>query len=230
MSSDSTTRPLPGQQPLPREFIAHHQRARIIAALASEASEKGFRGLTVAGIVKRAGVARGTFYEHFSSKEECFLAAQEQAMGAVLERVVEAAGELESWPRRVCAGLSAFLEYIGEEPALAKTCMVEALAAGPSSLQYYEESQRAFISLFRLGRDVSPRGAELPETLEEAIIGGVFWILYQRLLISEAATVCELLPELTEFVLAPYLGPGAAREVAGVIDAEGVEAMRSVEL
>lgn len=214
MSSDSTTRPLPGQQPLPREFIARHQRARIIAALADEASEKGCRGLTVAGVVKRAGVARGTFYEHFSSKEECFLAAQEEAMGAALKRVVDRAGEFESWPRRVCAGLSAFLEYVDEEPALAKTCMVEALAAGPSSLRYYEESQRAFISLFRLGRDVSPRGAELPETLEEAIIGGVFWILYQRLLVSDAATTRELLPELAEFVLAPYLGPGAAREVA----------------
>lgn len=202
----------------------------MITALAEEASEKGFRGLTVAGIVKRAGVARGTFYEHFSSKEECFLAAQEYAMGTALERVVDRAGKLESWPRRVGAGLGAFLEYIDEEPALAKTCMVEALAAGPSSVQYYEESQRAFISLFRLGRDVSPRGADLPETLEEAIIGGVFWILYQRLLAADATTTRELLPELTEFALAPYLGPGAAREVVDATGPENGETAPTVEL
>lgn len=186
--------------------------------------------MTVAGIVKRAGVARGTFYEHFSSKEECFLAAQEQGVRTAMERVVDAAGDFESWSRRVRAGLSALLEYMEEEPALAKTCMVEALGAAPSSLEYYEESQHAFISLIRSGRDASPRGAELPETLEEAIAGGIFWILYQRLLASEAATAHELLPELTEFVLTPYLGQGAAREVAGAIGPEDAEIVPSVEL
>lgn len=170
--------------------------------------------MTVGDIVKRAGIARNTFYENFKSKEDCFLAAQEFAMATALERVVEAAGKYESWPRRVRAGLIAFLDYIGEQPELAQTCMVEALAAGPASVSYYEESQQAFISLFRLGRDVSPHGVELPETLEEAIVGGVFWILYQRLVTSEPEKIPELLPELVEFALTPYLGAEKAREIA----------------
>jgi AcrR family transcriptional regulator len=214
VASKSTTRPLPGRQPLSREFIARHQRIRIINGLALEASEKGYRAVTVADIVKRAGIARNTFYENFGSKEECFLAAQQYAMSTALEEVVEAAGELEDWPRRVVAGLAAFLRYVEAEPALARTCMVEALAAGPASVKYYEESLQAFVSLFRRGRDVSPHGPDLPETLEEALIGGVFWILYQRLLLAEAAQIGELLPELVEFALAPYLGAEAAREVA----------------
>lgn len=214
MASRSTTRPLPGRQPLSREFIAQHQRARIIAALAEETAEKGYRAVTVAHIVKRAGIARNTFYENFGSKEECFLAAQQYAMSAALERVVAAAGEIEDWPRRVRAGLAAFLTYVGEEPALARTCMVEALSAGTASVRYYEESQQAFVSLFKLGRDVSPRGADLPDTLEEALIGGVFWIIYQRLTGSGADQMTELLPELTEFILTPYLGAEAAGEVA----------------
>lgn len=214
MASRSTSRPLPGRQQLPREFIARHQRLRIIAALASETSERGYRQVTVADIVKRAGIARNTFYENFRSKEDCFLATQQYAMSSALERVVEVAGELEHWPERVRAGLTAFLDYVEEEPALARTCMVEALAAGPAAVRYYEESQQAFISLFKLGRDVSPHGAELPETLEEAIIGGVFWIVYQRLAVSEAKATLELLPELVEFALTPYLGAEAAREIA----------------
>lgn len=199
---------------MPREFIAQHQRARIIAALARETAEKGYRAVTVAHIVKRAGIARNTFYENFSCKEECFLAAQEYAMSTALERVVTAAGEIDDWPRRIRAGLSAFLDYVAEEPALARTCMVESLSAGPASVRYYEESQQAFVSLFRLGRDVSPRGGQLPETLEEALIGGVFWIVYQRLTGPEPSRVGELLPELTEFILAPYLGIDEATEVA----------------
>jgi AcrR family transcriptional regulator len=186
---------------------------RIISALVQETAEKGFRAMTVADVVKRAGISRKTFYENFNSKEDCFLAAQEHAMLTALNRVVEAAGTDQSWPRRVHAGLAAFLEYVAEEPALAKTCMVEALAVSPSSMGYYDESQQAFVSLFRLGRDVSLQGKELPETLEEAIVGGVFWIVYQRLVAAEAETVTELLPELVEFVLAPYLGSEAAREL-----------------
>ena len=215
MASKSTTRLLPGREPLSREFIARHQRARIIKGLAREASEKGYRAVTVADIVKRAGIARNTFYDNFGSKEECFLAAQEFAMAAALDRVVSAAGEIGDWPRRVKVGLAAFLGYIAEEPALARTCMVEALAAGPNSVKYYEESLQAFVSLFQVGRDVSPFGSELPETLEEALIGGVFWILYQRLLLAETDNLGDLLPELVEFALTPYLGAEAAREVAG---------------
>jgi AcrR family transcriptional regulator len=214
VASKSTSRPLPGRQPLSREFITRHQRARIIDALALEVAEKGYRAVTVADIVKRAGIARNTFYENFSSKEDCFLAAQEFAMSTALSRVVEAAGEIDSWPDRVEAGLAAFLRYVAEQPALARTCMVDALAAAPTSVRYYEESLQAFVSLFRLGRDVSPHGRELPETLEEALIGGVFWILYQRLLVREPERIEELLPELVEFALTPYLGVEAARAVA----------------
>jgi AcrR family transcriptional regulator len=214
VASKSTTRPLPGRQQLPREFIAQHQRVRIISALARETSEQGYQQVTVADIVRRAGTARNTFYENFRSKEDCFLATQEFAMAAALERVVQTAGALQSWPQRVRAGLSAFLSYVAEEPALARTCMVEALSAGPAAVERYEKSQQAFVSLFKLGRDVSPHGADLPETLEEAIIGGVFWIVYQRLAVGELSTVPELLPELVEFALTPYLGAEAAREVA----------------
>ncbi len=214
VAAKSTPRPLPGRHQLPREFIAQHQRARIVNALALEVSEKSYRAVTVADIVKRAGIARNTFYENFSSKEDCFLAAQKSAMSTALSRVVEAAGEVDDWPRRVEAGLAAFLRYVAEEPALARTCMVDALAAAPTSVRYYEESLQAFISLFKLGRDVSPHGRELPETIEEALIGGIFWILYQRLLVEEAEGIEALLPELVEFTLAPYLGAESARSVA----------------
>jgi AcrR family transcriptional regulator len=214
VASKSTPRPLPGQHQLSREFITQHQRARIVNALALEVSEKGYRAVTVADIVKRAGIARNTFYENFGSKEDCFLAAQQFAMSAALGRVVEAAGAIDSWPYRVEAGLGAFLHFVAEEPALARTCMVDALAAAPTSVRYYEESLQAFVSLFRLGRDVSPHGAELPETLEEALIGGVFWILYQRLLSEDSGAIDGLLPELVEFALTPYLGAAAARAVA----------------
>jgi AcrR family transcriptional regulator len=214
VASNSTARPLPGGEPLSREFIARHQQARIIAALAAEASERGYHAVTVTDVVRRAGIARNTFYDNFASKEECFLAAQRFATTKALERVVTAAGEIEDWPGRVRAGLAAFLEYIAQEPALARTCVVEALAAGPASVRCYEESLQSFVSLFKLGRDVSPYDEKLPATMEEAIIGGVFWIVYQRLAIGQLDELHDLLPEMLEFALTPYLGAETAHALS----------------
>jgi AcrR family transcriptional regulator len=207
-------RPPPGRQRLSREFIARHQRARIVNALAEETMERGYRAVTVADIVRRAGIARNTFYENFSSKEDCFLAAQDFAVVEALRRVVDAATPVESWPARVDAGLSAFLHYVAGEPALARTCIVEALSAGPASLARYEESLQSFIPLFRIGRKVSPHGEDLPETLEETIVGGIFWIIYQRIIRGETEQIERLRPELLEFALAPYLGAEAAKQAS----------------
>jgi hypothetical protein len=107
--------------------------------------------------------------------------------------------------------------------------MVEALSAGPAAVEHYEKAQQAFVSLFKLGRDVSPRGTQLPDTLEEAIIGGVFWIVYQRLAVGEAAAIPELLPELIEFALTPYLGAETARRVGADVGETG-PSPRSPEL
>jgi AcrR family transcriptional regulator len=210
----SMMRPPPGRHPLPKKFIAQHQRARIISALAAETGVKGYRAVTVADIVRRAGIARNTFYENFGSKEECFLAASEFAVAEVLQRVVGAAEEVESWPRRVNRGLAAFLGFVAGEPALARTCIVEALSAGPAAVDHYERSIQVFVPLFRMGRKVSPHGEELPGTLEETIVGGIFWIVYQRIILEETEGIEELLPELTKFALTPYLGTDAAIRTA----------------
>src|ERR1700753_3782572 len=109
-------RPPPGRQRLSREVIAPHQRARIVAALAEETMDKGYRAVTVADIVRRAGIARNTFYDNFSSKEDCFLATQDFAVEESLRRVVEAATDKEGWEARLAAGLGAFLSYLAAEP------------------------------------------------------------------------------------------------------------------
>lgn len=205
-------RPPPGRQQLSREFIAQHQRARIIAALAEETVASGYRAVTVADIVRRAGIARNTFYENFSSKQDCFLATQDHALQEALRRVTAAACEVEDWESRVDVGLAAFLGYVASEPALAYTCIVEALSAGPASLARYEESMEYFIELLRIGRESSARGKELPETLEETIVGGLFWVIYHRIIAGETEQIEGLKSQLVEFALTPYIGGEAANQ------------------
>jgi AcrR family transcriptional regulator len=204
-------RPPPGRQRLSREFIARHQRARIVTALAEETMDRGYRAVTVADIVRRAGIARNTFYDNFASKEDCFLATQDYAVEESLSRIVEAATQVEGWENRLAAGLVAFLRYIASEPALARTCIVEALSAGEAAQERHEQSLQAFVPLLRLGRESSPQGDDLPETLEETIAGGIFWVIYQRIVLGETEGIESLLPDLVDFALTPYIGAESAQ-------------------
>ena len=61
------------------------QRARLLEAMVRAVAEKGYEAATVADAVRLAKVSRGTFYELFSSKEACLLAAY-QAGYEVLEQ------------------------------------------------------------------------------------------------------------------------------------------------
>ena len=105
------------------------------------------------------------------------------------------------------AGLAAFLGYVAEHPALARMCLIEALSATPAATRHYEDAVQRFVEL--TARNV-PRDERLPETIEETLVGGVAWIVYQQIRRRETERAEELLPELSVFMLAPYLGAAEA--------------------
>jgi len=193
---------------LPREFIALHKQRRIMDALAELTAEQGYEATKISDIVRRAGVARKTLYDNFEGKEEVFLAAFDGARDEVLRRVEESsAGADGDWQDEVEAGLAAFLAYVAEQPTLARMCMIEALSATPATTRRYEDALDAFVERTRRAL---PRDERLPETIAETLVGGVAWIVYQQIRRGEAEQAEDLLPELTEFMMAPYLGAGLA--------------------
>lgn len=193
---------------LPREFIALHKQRRIMDALAELTSEQGYEATKISDIVKRAGVARKTLYDNFEGKEEVFLAAFDAARDEVLRRVEEAGSDSEEdWQDRVEAGLAAFLGFVAEQPTLARMCMIEALSATPATTKRYEDSLETFVEMTKR---TLPRDERLPDTIAETLVGGVAWIVYQQIRRGEAERAEDLLPELTEFMMAPYLGAGVA--------------------
>jgi AcrR family transcriptional regulator len=71
--------PLPrGRHGLSREAVEGSQRTRLLRAMVDVMADKGYAGTSVADILRRARVSRETFYELFSSKEDCFMSAFEQ--------------------------------------------------------------------------------------------------------------------------------------------------------
>jgi AcrR family transcriptional regulator len=194
---------------LSREFIAEHKQRRIMDALAELTAEQGYEATKISDIVKRAGVARKTLYDNFEGKEEVFLAAFDAARDEVLRRVEEgaAADEDGNWQERVEGGLAAFLAYVAEQPTLARMCMIEALQATPATAKRYEDADEAFVELTR---KVLPKDERVPDTIAESLVGGVAWIVRQQISRGEAERAEDLLPELAEFMMAPYLGAGIA--------------------
>lgn len=201
----------PTRPELPREFIASHKRRRIMDAIAELTAEQGYDATKIGDIVGRAGVARKTLYDNFEGKEEVFLAAFDAAVDEAMQRIEEDCAKVEGgWEERVQAGLAAFLRYVAENPALARMCMIEALSATPAASERYDAAMERFVELTR--RNV-PHDDQLPETIEETLVGGVAWIVYQQIRRDETEKAEDLLPELTEFMLAPFLG-AAGRETA----------------
>lgn len=210
----------PGRHGLPREFVVHNQRERLIAGLAEAIAENGYSGTTIAHITRHAAVSRRTFYEHFSSKDECFVAAYATVMEQLQERVSAGFESTDDWPHAVRAGIAAMLEFLAAEPHLARLCMVEALVAGPVVVERYDAAIQSFVPYFQSGREGRPPEvlARLSPTTEEALVGGMVSLISRRIIAGKAEQLEELLPDLVEFTLTPYLGSAEAAKVAAEKD------------
>jgi AcrR family transcriptional regulator len=208
------TRMPPGRHNLPPDFVAQNQRARLCFAIAQLVARQGYPATSLNQIVRTAGVARHTFYEHFDSKEDLFLTVFDQASETALRLTREAIeAEPGPWEEKVRAGLAALLAHLARDPVLARVCLIESQSAGLDVLAHYETTMREFAAILRAGRKSTAEGEGFPESLEDIAVGGVVWMINKRL-IEDPESIEELLPRALEFVLTPYLGESAARLAA----------------
>ncbi|HET7443041.1 MAG TPA: helix-turn-helix domain-containing protein [Solirubrobacterales bacterium] len=204
----------PGGHELRPEVVAHHQRQRILAGAAAVFAERGYRQVTVADIVKSAAVARARFYENFASKEACFFALYDSATEAALAATESGCEDQQGeFPDRVGAGLEALLANLEADPGLARSWIVEGPAVGAAIDERFERLIGDFAALLRRGR-AGAGATELPDSVEETVVGGLYWLLYYALLEGRPKRIGKLLPQLTEFALIPFAGTETARNAA----------------
>jgi len=101
------------------------KRLRILDAAVREVARRGYYGTTVAMIAGRAGVADGTIYLYFKSKEEILVNVFERAMQRFIDaarQIVEDAASAEEQLRRL---ISLHLTLLGEDRDLAVIFQVE---------------------------------------------------------------------------------------------------------
>ncbi|HEX3174715.1 MAG TPA: TetR/AcrR family transcriptional regulator [Solirubrobacterales bacterium] len=203
-----------GRHGLPREFIAQNQRERIITALVDTVAERGYNATTVANITKAASVSRRTFYEHFADKEACFLAAYEMVTEHIAAAMRAAAESFDDWPEKVRAALATMLSFLAGEPELARLCMIEPVAAGGEIGARHRASMQGLVEILKAGRPEHGGRRPLPEATEETLVGGIVSLIVREISADRAEQLEELLPDLIELTLAPYIGPEEAERLA----------------
>jgi AcrR family transcriptional regulator len=202
----------PGRHGLPRSFVIQNQRERILSAVAYVTSAASYAEMSVEDIIVTAGVSRRTFYEHFKNKEHVFLAAYDAVAEQLVGQVVAAVEAADTFADQCSAGLRAFLDFVASEPAFGRMCMVEVLAAGPDAIKRRNETMRAFAALIDHKANELLKGTIPPPLTAETVVGGIYEVVYTRVLRGEIQDLPGLLPDLAYSSLLPYLGQEAARE------------------
>jgi AcrR family transcriptional regulator len=182
------------------------QRERIVRAVAQVATERGYAALSIPAISNAAGVSNQTFYEHFRSKQDAFLAAfdalSKRAFQAVLAAFQGAQSGADDWPEAISAGMRGLLDYIATDRLFARLAFFELPTAGPVALDRADATTERFTAF--LAPEALPAGITAPsEVVVEAIGGGMWAVMQHEIAQGRAESLLQLAPELTRIALAP---------------------------
>lgn len=182
------------------------RRDAIVEAMIRVAGSKGYLATSVADVVTESGISRTTFYKHFGDKQECFLAAHDLAVERIFDAAVTACEKGRDWRERARAALTGVVGLLARDPALARTAIVEATAAGA------EARRSHWVAIGRFARLLETEGppvgrSPLPENTALMAVGAVTGLIFDGLHDGPAADLPGLLPELEFALLVPFVGP-----------------------
>ena len=193
------------------ERVLEIQRARILAAMTEVSAEHGAANVTVAHVVERAGVSRRTFYEIFSDREECFLAAFDEGIVRARRYALDAYDPKARWAERCRTSITGLLSFLDLERGMGQLLVVGSLGAGACALERRRRVLAQIIAVVDEGSKETKAGDELPPLTAEGVVGGVLSVLHARLLEEKSGRLVELAGPLMSMIVLPYLGPAAAR-------------------
>ncbi|MBL0945999.1 MAG: TetR/AcrR family transcriptional regulator [Hydrogenophaga sp.] len=174
---------------------------RLLQALADVAAEKGLAAVTVADVVRVAGVSKRTFYEHFSDKEACFLQLYRLASASALRTLREAVQPGLPWQAQVETALRAYFAHLASGPQLLRLLFVEIhhLGEAGSAVRREVMGELAAFMLGTVNRD-RPAARALSEPMAVAAVGAITELVLQAIEQNRQADLTELAPAASEVV------------------------------
>ncbi|MFC4070512.1 TetR/AcrR family transcriptional regulator [Actinoplanes subglobosus] len=202
-----------GPRSMTPEAVAATQRERLYDALVHTVAEKGYANARVSDICTAAGVTRPAFYALFAGKEDAFLDTYRHGTQVVLRLMDEAYALAPDWRTGVRAALKVLLDVLASVPAFAAMAIVEIDAAGTLAREKRTELLGRFSRFFA-------EAPPVPDGLVDTVVGGVYATIYGHVSTGRVAQLPDLLPMLSYFMTAPFVGrESASAELA--LPAEG---------
>lgn len=202
----------PGRHGLPREFVEQNQLDRLAAGTLRTVVEHGYAKTTVIKISAAAGVSRRTFYSYYKGKQEAVFDVYARVSDFLIGVMAEAGAGRRGWPAAVRAELGTLLETFAANPDLARFTLIAPPSAGSQLADVYAGFLERLLNLLAEGR---PKRARRPSVgTEHGLAGGLAALIVEEVEAGRGEQLPELLPDLLELILTPYLGRERAIEEA----------------
>jgi AcrR family transcriptional regulator len=153
-------------------------RERIVDAALDQLAEGGYASASVAAVARRSGVATGTVYRHFPSKQDLFAEVFRRAAQREVDALRATTGRGESAANRLAAWVEAFVRRALAEPVRAYALIAEPVdpAIEAERLIFRRAYADLFAQALRDGDELPPLDADLTAAaivgaLAEALVG-----------------------------------------------------------
>jgi len=143
-----TTAHAPNQQSPAAEGPAEF-RQRLLAGMAAAIRECGFRESTVADIVRHARTSRRTFYEHFTSKQACFIELLRQANAALASQIAAAVDPHAPWDTQVRQAIEAWVAASQADLPITLSWIRELPSHGVDARHLQRDMVESFVALIQ---------------------------------------------------------------------------------
>ena len=117
------------------EGAPHEHSSRLLQGMADVVQMKAYGDITIADIVRAAGVSKRSFYEHFQSKEACFLALYAAASASALRTLRASLDPDQPWEHQIEHGLNAYFEHLSAGPGLLRALFIDIHFLGEAGSQ-----------------------------------------------------------------------------------------------
>ena len=112
------------------------QREQVLEGLAGAILEKGYAAATIADIARLGHVSKSAIYDHFTDKEDAFVALH----GAITDRILahiaqaeDAGAKISDWTEHIRRLIGGYIDAAIAEPAYLPLALIEAAAVSPRS-------------------------------------------------------------------------------------------------
>jgi AcrR family transcriptional regulator len=182
--------------------VAAHQVDRIHDAMLELVAERGYGAVTVRNLAARAGVSTRSFYQHYSDKEECFLAVYDAAVRRILSGLAAGNRETATEKQRLESAMSTLIREWDRDPAATRLMLVDVYEAGPAAIAHAQRTNRSI--------EAKIAAAGLSSLIARGILAGAMTTAQRKLLTERLFDMGDVANGLVGWALA-YLGGSTIR-------------------